>query len=402
MACTNRQRADSCSPPGIPPVEVLQEGWITSSSMRMDRTAEPSAIRRQARALERVGLVVLPVFVLSIFLGNWHDQDAIAFDFHHYYWPAGDRVLHGLSPYVHGPWYPSEVPVGFVYPAPTAVLFAAVAPIPREVGDVLFTALAIAAPLLTLRLLDVRDWRPYALVLLWAPTIFGFQTANLSLVFTVAVAAMWRYRDRPRVSGVIFGVIVAMKLFLFPLGLFYLATRRFAALAYAIASTLLFTALSWLIVGLDEIARYRATIEDFTHLREDYGFSVIGFVERVGGGRELAYVIALALAGAAALACLVMARRGRESGAFILALSASLLATPIMWLHYLALLLVPVGLRCPRLHLLWALPILFFFDGRLVDPSTPQVAFTLLLGALIVAVALSRPDRHSEPAPVAR
>lgn len=345
------------------------------------------------RALEQAVLVLVPVVFLVLYLSHQHDLDAIAFDFHHYYWPAGDRVLHGLSPYVHGPWYPSEVPVGFVYPAPTAVVFAAVAVIPREIGDVIFTALAIASPLVTLRLLDVRDWRVYAIVLLWAPAVFGFQTANLSLLFTVAVAAMWRYRDRPRISGAIFGVLVAMKLFLFPLGLFYLATRRFAALSYAVATMLAFTALAWVVIGLDEIARYRSTVEDFTHLREDYGFSLIGFVERVGGGRPLAYVVALGLAGAAAVACVIAGSRGRESAAFILALAVSLLATPIMWLHYLALLLVAVGLRCPRLHVLWVLPVLLFYDGTLVDPSTPQVAFTLVLSAAVVAGALARPDR---------
>ena len=366
--------------------------------MRADRASARGSGGRLLNALQQVTFVLVPVLFLSMLFAHWSDHGAIAFDFHNYYWPAGDRVLHGLSPYVHGPWYPSEVPVGFVYPAPTAVVFSVVAAIPREIGDVLFTALAIGAPLVTLRLLDVRDWRAYAIALLWAPTVFGFQTANLSLLVTVAVAAMWRWRDRPGVTGAIFGVIVAMKFFLFPLGLFYLASRRFAALGYAVATTVGFTALSWVVVGLDEIARYRQTVEEFTHLREDYGFSLIGFIETVGGGRTLAYVVAAALAGATATACVLAATRGRESAAFILAIAVGLLATPIMWLHYLALLLVPVGLRCPRLHPLWALPILFFYDGTLVDPSTPQVALTLLLAAAIVAAALARPDRW-RPAP---
>lgn len=367
--------------------------------MEADQRRNRNTRASLTKALEQTLFILVPALFLTLFLRHWADQDAIAFDFHNYYWPAGDRVRHGLTPYVHGPWYPSEVPVGFVYPAPTAVLFAGIAVIPREIGDVLFTALSIAAPLLTLRLLDVRDWRPYAVVLLWAPTIFGFQTANLSLLFTAGVAAMWRYRDNAPVTGVIFGVIVAMKLFLAPVGLFYLATRRFAGLAYAIATTVCLTAVAWLIIGLDEVARYRDTVEDFTHLREDYGYSLIGFVQSVGESRLLAYAVAGVFATATALACVVMARRGRESAAFVLALGVSLLATPIMWLHYLALLLIPVALRCPRLHVLWALPILFFFDGQLVDPSTPQVAFTLTLAAGIVAAALARPDRWRDPAP---
>jgi len=369
--------------------------------MRSDHEQAPAPRPGLLKALKQAAFVLAPVIFVTLFLSHQADKDAIAFDFHHYYWPAGDRVLHGLTPYVHGPWFPSEVPVGFVYPAPTAVIFAAVAVIPREIGDVLFTALCIVAPLVTLRLLDVRDWRAYAIVLLWAPTVFGIQTANLSMLFAVAVAAMWRYRDRPAVTGLVFGVVVAMKLFLFPLGLFYLATRRFVALAYAVATMIAFTALSWVVIGVDEIARYRTTIEDFTYLREDYGFSLIGFVETVGGGRTLAYAIAVALATATAAACVLAARAGRESNAFILAIAISLLLTPIMWLHYLALLLVPVGLRCPRLHVLWVLPILFFYDGTLVDPSTVQVALTLLLAVTIVGAALARPDRWRESASAA-
>ena len=356
----------------------------------LERTTDRAAGRK--RALEQGFFLLLPVLWTLLLLNEWAGRDAVAFDFHNYYWPAGDRVLHGLSPYIHGPWYPSEVPVGFVYPAPTAVVFAGVAVIPRGVGDVVFTALALAAPLMTLRLLDVRDWRPYGLVLLWPPIGFGAQTANLSMLFAVAVAAMWRYRDNARAAGMIFGVVVAMKLFLAPLLIFFLATRRYAAAAYGVAMMVGFTGLAWLVVGLDELSRYRETLEEFTHLREDYGYSVIGFVDRVGGGRTVAYLIAMALAGSAVLACVILGRRKRESDAFILALSACLLATPILWLHYLVLLLIPIGLRCPDLRPLWALPLLLYGVAE-VNPSSLQVVLALSGATVLVALALRTDDR---------
>lgn len=355
------------------------------------RTTDPAAGR--LRALEHALFGVVPVLWTAYLVYTWTARDVIAFDVHHYYWPAGDRVLHGLTPYVHGPWYPSEVPVGFVYPAPTAVAFAGVAAFPRGLVDVVFTVLALAAPLLTLRVLEVRDWRPYGLVLLWPPINFGSQTANLSMLFTLAVATMWRYRDRPRVVGLIFGIVVAMKLFLFPLGLFFLATRRFAALAYGVATAACVTIGAWLIVGLDEVPRYRETVKEFTHLREDYGYSVVGFVDRVGGGRPIAYAVAVAAAGSAAVACAVLGWRGRESASFILALAVALLATPILWLHYFVFLLVPVALRCPRLCPLWALPLLLYLDVAEVDPSTRQVAIALAFLLVVIGWSLSAKDR---------
>lgn len=346
------------------------------------------------RAAQHVLLAVLSVWVVYLFLSHWAAEDAIAVDFHHYYWPAGDRVMHHLSPYVYGPWYAAEVPVGFVYPAPAAVLFAGVAVIPRDIGDVLFTALAIGAPLIALWLLDVSDWRLYALVLLWPPVLFGIQTANLSTLIVVALAGIWRMRDRPFAAGVILGVVVALKVFLFPLGLFLLASKRYGALGYAIGTACIVSVAAWVIVGLDEIQRYRATVAEFTRLREDYGYSVIGFVERLGGARPVAYAIAVALAATAALAAVVYARRGQEGTSFSLALSAGLLATPILWQHYLVMLLVPIALREPRLDPLWTLPILLFATPW-VDPTTTQVGIALSLVTVFVALVLRRNERFS-------
>lgn len=354
------------------------------------RTSDRWEDRR--RALEHSLFAIVPVLWIIYLVVLWISRDVVAFDFHNYYWPAGDRVLHGLSPYVHGPWYPSEVPVGFVYPAPTAALFAGVSAIPRGAGDVIFTVVALAAPLQALRLLGVRDWRVYGTVMLWPAVGFGAQTANLSMLFTLAVAAIWHYRDRPRAVGLLFGLVVAMKLFLFPLGLFLLATRRFAALGYAIATTVCVTTAAWLIVGTDELDRYSAIVEKFTSLREDYGYSVVGFVEDVGGGRSAGYAVAITLAGSVALACAIAGLKGRHSASFILALSVALLATPIVWLHYFVFLLVPIGLRCPSLHPLWALPLVMYLDIAEVNPTALQVALAMTLAALVVAGTLRRDD----------
>lgn len=353
------------------------------------------------KAFEQEFFAVVPLIWFGTLLAVWITNDVVATDFHHYYWPAGNRLLHGETPYVHGPWFPAELPFGFVYPAPAAVLFTPVAAIPREIGDVLFTVLSLVVTFATLRLLDVRDWRCYGLVILWAPVTFGVQCANLSMPLTLAAAAMWRYRDRAATAGVLLGIAVAIKLFMFPLGLFFLVTKRFGAVAYGVGVAVGVTAISWLIVGLDDLSRYRAMVDDFTALLEDDGYSVIGLVERLGGGQSAAYATAIALAIAACLACIVLAVRRRERDAFILAVCASLLATPIMWLHYFALLLVPVGLASSRLSPLWALPALFWLGLASSHPSTLQVALALALTAYVVAAALRVEDRWRQPAPAA-
>jgi alpha-1,2-mannosyltransferase len=358
--------------------------------------------RRRARimALEHGLLILLPIIWTIALVHIFWSRQQLAFDFHHYYWPAGDRALHGLSPYIHGPWYPSEVPVGFVYPAPAAVLFAAVSIIPRDVGDWIFTALSIAAPLAALRVLQVRDWRPYGVVMLWLPVSFGWQCANLSMLMLVAVAGLWRARDRSLLAGVLLAVIVALKLFLFPLGVFFLATRRYVALAYGVLLTLAVSAASWLALGVDELPRYRGVLRHFTQLREHYGYSLTGYVERLGAGRTLAYAIPLALAGALVIGSFMQGRRRREESAFILVIAASLVATPILWLHYLVLLAIPIAIRRPRLHPLWLLPLLLWY-GRTTDPSTSAVAVALAVSAAVVAGTVLRPERRRGAAAVA-
>ena len=213
---------------------------------------------------------------------------------------------------------------------------------------------------------------------------------------------MWRYRDSTLTAGALLGVAVAIKLFLFPLGLFFLLTRRIAAVAYGVAVAVGVTAASWLILGLDEFDRYRDTVDKFAGLRADSGYSIIGLVERLGGARPVAYGVAIALAAAAAVACLAMALRGRDRDAFMLAVAASLLVTPIVWLHYFTLLLVPIALASPRLNRLWALPVLFWFGLAADHPqSAVQVALALALVVVIVAAALRTDNPSTIPAAAA-
>jgi hypothetical protein len=349
-----------------------------------------------AMAVRHALLIATPVALTMIAIHSFWTHGILAYDFNHFYWPAGDRVRHGLSPYIYGDWFPSETKVGFVYPAPTALVFAAVATVPREVGEVLFTALSLAGPLLALRLLCVSDWRPYALVLLWPPIINGWQAANLSMMLVVGVAALWRYRARFAVSGLLLGLMISLKVFLWPIGLFFLATRRYSALASAAVTVVVVNGVAWLAVGLDEIPRYRATVESFSHLREHAGFSVVGFVEALGGGRVAAYAVVVILVSLAGTACVVLGRRRKEQSAFVLSVAACLLATPIMWLHYLVLLIVPLALRYPRLHPLWALP-LIWFSVRATGPATWQVGVVLVLSTILIAAALIPASWRSAP-----
>jgi hypothetical protein len=319
-------------------------------------------------------------------------------DFHYAFWTAGRSVLHGLSPYAN-PSSPAVAhAVAFVYPALAAVLLAPFALIPHGAADMTFALLNLAAALLTLRVLRVRDWRLYGLVLLCPAVFSGWTLANVTLLLGLGIATMWRYRERPIVLGLLLAVLVSVKLFLWPLAIWLLATRRYAALAYAAAGGLVLNTVAWAILGFHQLSRYSQLLHALTVIEQKRGYSVIAFALHEGASRRMAYALAFSLAGCCAVACLALGRRGRDVQALTLAVAVSLLATPIVQLHYFALLLVPLAIVRPRVDLTWSLPLAMWVCASETTRSW-QIGAALLIGAVMVAIAVLRvsPKRAIEP-----
>ena len=84
----------------------------------------------------------------------------------------------------------------------------------------------------------------------------------------------------------------------------------------------------------------------------------------------------------------VLGRRGDERTAFVIAIAASLGLTPIVWLHYFALLLVVVALAQPRLGYVWFLPLAMFVTPGSGHPSPFDTAWALGVAALTIAVCV--------------
>ncbi len=307
-------------------------------------------------------------------------------DFHYAFWPAAWNVLHGLSPYV-SPDSPAVVHAAFEYPAVAALLLAPFALIPHDVADVIFAMLNIAAMLATLRVLGVRDWRLYGLVMLCPAVYAGWTLANVTLLLGLGVAAVWRYRERPIVIGLLSALLISVKLFLWPLALWLLATRRYAALAYATVGGLVLNTIAWAVLGFDQLGRYSRLLNAFTAFEERRGYSLVALAMDEGSGRPAAYALMLTAAAVGAVCCMRLGRRGRELGALALAIAVTLLASPVVHLHYFALLLIPLALVRPRLSLAWALPLAMWVCAPEV-PRPWQIAGALLLGAAMVAVAV--------------
>ena len=188
---------------------------------------------RLAFALGIAPLVLLAVVSIVTFVDGLN-PGSIGFDFRGAYLSAAHAILDGESPYppVEGPALASQT--AYVYPPLLAYLVVPFTVLPEGVAAIL-AVLGVGALLVgTLVVLQVRDWRCYAAVLLWAPTTNAMHMASASALVAFAAALAWRYRSTTWPLAASIGLATATKVILWPLLVWTLATRRVRPTAYAL------------------------------------------------------------------------------------------------------------------------------------------------------------------------
>ncbi len=111
-------------------------------------------------------------------------------------------------------------------------------------------------------IVGVRDWRCHVLAVTSPVVVHGLFYGNLTILLLVPLALAWRYRDRPRVAGIAVGVAVAAKLFVWPLVVWLLLTRRFRAAAWAAGSAVVLVLGAWALIGFEGLIDYPALLRD--------------------------------------------------------------------------------------------------------------------------------------------
>lgn len=315
---------------------------------------------------------VLPVAIFSWWLlwsmtssaGDW------AFDFHQF-WQGGNDVVNGVSP------YPSEAtleladdelgPTGiqevfrFPYPAGAAIALAPLGALDFELAAALWTAVLVCSVVGAVLLLGVRDWRVLGVVVGSTPVIGAVRLGTLTPVLVLLLAVAWRWRDRPLIAGGSLAAAISLKLFLWPLVVWLAATRRYAAAACAALLATLATFAAWAAIGFAGLTDYPELLRRLSDVVADRGFSLVALGVELGPSEEAAGLLPW-LVGLTVLAgVLVVARRdGGDVAAFSLAIIAAMALTPIVWLHYFALLVLPLALIRPRLSWAWGLLWIFW------------------------------------------
>jgi alpha-1,2-mannosyltransferase len=345
-----------------------------------DRLA--ARMRAMGQPWELAAFLWLPLLVFAVVLvadmrfrsslGDWEI-------FRH----ASHSALHGRSPYSAPD--PSALAHNdkFVYPPATALLIAPLAVLPDEAGRLLILLLTVACVPIALRLLGVRDWRCYGLALVTAPVINTVSLGALSSLLLLGVAAVWRYRDRRHVAAAVTAVTALSKLFVWPLFVWLLATRRLRAGLEAAALGLILLVGGWAAIGFAGLRGYPHLLHVLSQVEAVQSFSLVGLF-RLEGGAATALTAGLA---AVVVAAVWLTARGEDGDrrALAVAVGGALLATPVLWLHYLVLLFVPLALARPRLSAVWFLPLAFWATPLAhSDGSVWRTSFALSVAALIV------------------
>jgi hypothetical protein len=314
---------------------------------------------------------------------------------------AALEIVHGHSPYV----APNAAALAsfdrFVYPPVAALLFAPLAALPSEAARVLMFFAGLAAVLAALRVLRVEDWRCYGVAIVSAPAINSLALGALTSFLLLGAALAWRYRDNAPVAAVATAFTAVLKLFLWPLAIWLLATKRWRAAFLCAGAGIVLLLGGWALIDFAGLRSYPTLVHVLEQVEAPVSYSAVALLGLHGDAATVATVV---LSLASVIAIWLAARRADgERRAFAVAVIASLVATPLLWLHYLLLLYVPIAVYRPRLSALWFVPLVLWATPTTHSHgNTWQIAVGLGVLAVVAVVTGLDGVRLSRAAAVPR
>jgi hypothetical protein len=358
---------------------------VTTS--RLDAHLRPRDAEAQSRDLSRTlrqapyafSVVLFAAMLIAITAIN---PPMFAWDFRAFY-DGALQYLHLHTPYVSGNLAQLTTQENFVYPLPFAALLAPIGLIPYTAAAVLFVIGSGVFLFSALWLLGVRDWRVYAAVAIGMPTATAVGLGTISPLLAFLLALLWRFRDRTTVAAPVLAVLVLAKLFLWPVGLWFLFTRRFRVVAFAALGSAAALLLSAIPFGMGVLTHYVSLLRSISTLEGPTSFSLSSMGTAFTGSSSFGTGVML-VAGAALLYAMARsAWRREDERIFRLSIVAALALSPIVWNHYLVLLFVPLALVRPRFSPAW-LASAWVLGGGVLEGRTLGLVSVAVWAAILV------------------
>jgi glycosyl transferase family 87 len=339
-------------------------------------------------------------------VGRWHYDPALSAlagwsvppDFSDFYL-AAHAVLSGKSP------YQIDLPpgwLGYVYPPLLAWLMTPLTLLPVAVAVSLWALLSVLFVVAALWVLGVRDWRCYPVALLSPFNRSAIEFGAIEGLLVLAVSLSWRYRDTRVRASLAGGLSIALKLYVWPLALWHGLSGRARTAFLTCVATVGFVLVPWALIGFQDLKSYPSLVRDVADQQAN-SWSLVALAE----GLDFAPTFARALSLAVGVCLLFLSYRAaraprdtqevRDRRSFTLAIAAALALTPVVWNHYLLLLIVPVALARPRLSGLWGLPLgancLYLFDWYGPGDGLRPIVATTAIAAATIALAVEAQAR---------
>jgi hypothetical protein len=222
-------------------------------------------------------------------------------------------------------------------------------------------------------LLPVDRWvklAAFGVAALSLSVLRDFNLGNVSVLLLLPLAAAWRWLDQPA-GAIAQALAMAVRPALGLLLVWQLLRRQWRAVAWTIGAGLALVAVSLPFVGVEGYGDYLTVLRNLDGVTGvekniDLGSTVIGL-----GLHDSVANVALFAGYTLGIAAIVLSlRRDRELG-FVVTAGASLLLSPLLWDHYLSMLLLPAAFLAARGRP-WglALPLLTWLPA----PALPIVA----------------------------
>jgi hypothetical protein len=327
--------------------------------------------------LPLVVLAVLPTLLHATAIIYWLRNGTLAWDFHHELYPQAKTMLSGQDPYP-GSGHDPATGTNLVWPPIAAFVVAPLTLLPPRSADL---AIAVAGfPLLAgaVWLVGVRDWRVYGAFALWPPVFMEPGLAHLTPLVALLSAAAWRLRANVT-SGILVGLAVSIKFFVWPLGAWLAASRRMGA---AFVAVVVVAASLLLLLPYTPLAGYVSDVAGVSRTFDQDSYTIFGLLAQAGLPDVLGRIVTVVVG----VALLLATWRYRS---FTLAIASALALSPVIWLDYFALAAVPLAIARPRLSLIWFVPLVTagLEGGGLAIGDTLGTLRVLGAFAIVFAVA---------------
>ena len=331
----------------------------------MTDTPAPTSDRRLlfSTALAVIGLLWLLAGLAFLPGGEGWGYDYRA------YADAAERLAESGSLYqvetLDGPYPPG--PYGlYMYAPPLGVAIGPLASIELDTAVIIWFLLHGLALAGACALMPVERWvklAVFGIAAISLAVLRDFALGNVSVLLLLPLAAAWRWLDRPA-GAIAQALAMSVRPTLGVLLIWQLLRRQWQAVAWTVVAGIVLIALTLPFVGINAYADYITVLRNLTDVSGVERNSDLSSVAlELGLDASMANLALLIGYGLAIAAIGLSLRRDRELG-FVVTATASLLLSPLLWDHYLAMLVLPAAFLAARGQT-WALalPLLTWLPG---------------------------------------